>query len=212
MEHVVAIFGASGRTGRKVVAAVIARGWTARVLVRKTCAFIGESPKLSVHYGTLDDAQAIRAVVASSDAVCCVFGPRSPYTEIFCAHGMELILDAMRSEGVRRLICQTGAMVGERLKNRTIWFEHLARAFEQRQPEAAEDRRRQEAVVRASETDWTIVKPPRLTDGKRTGRAWIGTDLRVGLLSKISRSDLAEVIVDEIDRPRHQSEAVFVLG
>jgi putative NADH-flavin reductase len=103
-------------------------------------------------------------------------------------------------------------MVGERLKNRTVLCEQMARAFVRRQPAAAEDRRRQEAIVRASEFDWTIIKPARLTDGRRTGRVQIGTELRAGVLSKISRSELAEVIVEEIDHPRHVREAISVLG
>ncbi len=212
MERVVAIFGASGGTGGALLAAISERGWSARVLVRNSAVLMEESAKLTVHYGTLDDAQAIRAVVATADAVCCVFGPRPPFTNVFCAHATELIVDAMCKEGVRRLICQTGAMVGERLKNRTVWFEQMARLFEYYHPEAAQDRRRQESVVRACKMDWTIIKPPRLTEGGRTGRARIGKDLMVGLLSKISRSDLAEVIADEIAHPRHLREAIFVLG
>jgi putative NADH-flavin reductase len=105
MERVVAIFGVSGATGCNVLAAVTNRGWSARVLARNTVVWIEDSPNVAVHYGTLDDTRAVQAVVALSDAVCCVFGTRPPYMDVFCAHGKQLIVDAMRCEGVRRLIC-----------------------------------------------------------------------------------------------------------
>jgi putative NADH-flavin reductase len=145
-----------------------------------------------------------------ADAVCCLFGPRPPGNDAFCAEATRTIVEAMRRQGVRRLICQTGAMIGAYPQNRSRALQWMALAFERRRPAVAADRSEQEKVVRESGLDWTLVKPARLTDGPRTRRTRIGPDLRVGLLSKISRSNLAAVILEEIGTPAFARQAVFV--
>ena len=208
----IAIFGATGQTGRALIAAAFAKSWLVRALVRPSSRPLPASPNLTVLSGDLDDHEAVRAVIDSSDAVCCVFGPRPPYTDIFCAEATRAIVEAMRDQGARRLICQTGAMVGRHVPNRSFWFERMARAFDRRQPDAAEDRRLQEAVVEASDLDWTILKPPRLTDGPLKGRIRAGPNLEIGLLSKLSLADLAAFTLQEIEESKFRRQAVFLLG
>lgn len=117
----------------------------------------------------------------------------------------------MKRHGIRRLICQTGAMIGEYRSNRSTAFQWMVQAYEWRLSELAADRREQEEVIQSSGLDWTIVKPPNLTNKARTGRIKVGTDLRVGLLSKISRSDLADFIVGEIEQPQFIQKIVFTV-
>lgn len=207
--HTVAIFGASGGTGRRVVEAVIKHGGRVHALVRSTATPWDETAQVDVWYEDFSSAETLSSVVKGADAVCCLFGPRPPYTEVFCAEATRAVVEAMKQHGVRRLICQTGAMIGEYQPNRSLGFQCMVRAFEQRLPAVAADRREQEGVVRSSGLDWTLVKPPRLTDGPRTGRIQVGADVRVGLLSKISRSDLADIIVGEIEQSRFIGEAIF---
>jgi len=58
--------------------------------------------------------------------------------------------------------------------------------------------------------NWTLAKPPRLMDAPPTGRVRAGPTLRVGLLSRISRSDLAGFLVDEMTHPWHLQQRVYV--
>jgi putative NADH-flavin reductase len=62
----------------------------------------------------------------------------------------------------------------------------------------------------ASGLAWTIVKPPRLTSGRLSGRIVAGPDLPVGLRSYVSRADLATFILDEITRARFIRQRVVV--
>jgi uncharacterized protein YbjT (DUF2867 family) len=94
--------------------------------------------------------------------------------------------------------------------NRTLPFEWVARSFARRQPAAARDREDQERVVQESGLAWTIVKPPRLSDGARRHAVDAGPALRVGLLSSITHADLAAFILDAIEESRHEGERVFV--
>ena len=74
------------------------------------------------------------------------------------------------------------------------------------------DREEQERLVESSGLDWTIVKPPRLTDSRAQGRVLAGSSLRIGLLSKVSRASLTAFILDEIQTGRFVRQRIFVKG
>lgn len=202
-----AVFGATGGTGRAVVAEARRRGWRSRALCRGAARLEG----VDVVAGTLEAAGAIDLVLEGADAALLLYGPRPPFADLFCAAATRLIVDRMRARGMRRLVCQTGAMIGDYPANRTRPFALLARFAARRWPEAMADRARQEQIVSASGLDWTLVKPPRLVDGPSRGGARCGPGLRAGLLSRVCRTDLAALLLDEVDRPCHLGEAVFVL-
>ena len=190
----VAIFGISGRTGQALTSDARARGWAVRSFGRiSSVAPMGAS----MIHGAFTEPGRVQEVVQGADAVCCVFGPRSPHTEVFCAEATRAVITAMQATRCRRLLCVTGAMVGEaRSRSRTLSW--MAAAFRWRQPATARDRAEQEAAVAGSTLDWTIIKPPRLTDAGPTGRVAAAPDLPVGLLSSISRPDLAHYMLDAV--------------
>jgi putative NADH-flavin reductase len=202
----VAIFGVSGRTGYALTAAARGRGWT----VRSFCRISSVAPNgAAVIHGAFCDPERVRAVVEGADAVCCVVGPRAPHREVFCADATRAILAAMEAVGCRRLLCVTGATTGA-VPSRSRPFAWLGAWFRWRRPAIARDREAQEAAIAASPLDWTIVKPPRLTDASPSGRVAVGPALPVGLGSSISRADLANFLLDEIAEPRFVRQRVIV--
>jgi putative NADH-flavin reductase len=74
------------------------------------------------------------------------------------------------------------------------------------------DKDRMEELIRASDVDWTIVRPPALTTGPRTGAYRIGTDLRVRITSNISRADMAEFLVGEAVEGAYVREAPIIVS
>lgn len=209
---ILAVFGASGRTGQAVAAAALRRGHRVRALCRPGVEAPVADARLDVVRGALLSREPVECTITGSDAVLCLFGPRPPYTDIFCAGATEGIVAAMRRAGVPRLLCLTGAMIGDWPANRSFLFGLLAAFFRSRLPALAADRRGQEEIVRASGLEWTLVKPPRLTAGRAVGRVRVGPALRVGLMSRISRADLSELMLDELEGRRFVRETVFVIG
>jgi len=175
-----------------------ARGWAVRGFARPNSTIPTQLSQLPIVRGDFADVTRVAETVAAADAVCVVIGPRPPYTDVFCAAATERVVFAMREAGVRRLVCQTGAIIGP--GNRTRVFGWMARTYAQRRPAAARDRIDQERLVQESGLDWTIVKPPRLTDSAGGHDVTAGPALRVGLISSISRVDLAAFVLDAIDR------------
>lgn len=203
------IFGASGRTGQEVLRLAGSRGWSVRALVRPDSH--GEAgPGVEVLRGSLESASDVLATVGGVDAVCCVFGPRSPQAEPFCAPATARIISAMQSAGPRRLLCLTGAMVGELGPNLSVPMRTMAAVFRRQYPELAADAAAQERAVIGCDLEWTVVKPPRLTIGPATHRIRAGRALGVGLLSHISRGDLAAFMLDEVLASQHLRERVYV--
>ena len=205
-----AVFGITGQTGEALVNAAAVRGWAVRGFARPESATPRGPAAPIIVRGYFTDSTRVVEAVAGADAVCCVIGPRAPYTEVFCAAATAAIVQAMRQVGSRRLVCQTGAMVGP--GNRTPAFEWFCRSFARRRPAVAQDRLEQEGLIRECGLDWTLVKPPRLTNGPARHAVKAGCALRVGLLSSISRADIAEFMLDAIEGAQYVCARVFVRG
>jgi putative NADH-flavin reductase len=66
-----------------------------------------------------------------------------------------------------------------------------------------EDKDREEALLKASSLDWTIVRPGMLTNGVRTGKYRVLTDLSGVTAGKVSRADVADFILSELNLPHY---------
>ena len=205
----IAVFGASGRTGAEILRLANLRGWEVRALVRPS-SHCDPFPGLEVIHGALSSPYDVQETVRGTDAVLSVFGPLSTKSHPFCADATRHIIDAMRAGGPRRLLCQTGAMVGDLPPNVSLAMAAVAKLYRRQCPDLAEDSAGQERSVIESDLDWTLVKPPRLTSGPAGHRVRAGPALRVGLLSYISRTDLAAFLLEEVVAGRHVRERVYV--
>lgn len=188
----------------------LTRGYALRALVREGRRISERPSAVQVIAGSPLWRGDVAATVERADAVVCLLGAREPYRDVFCAEATTLIVEEMRRSGVARLLCVTGAMIGEDGAHRGFALERLARAARSRMPQVMADRARQEEIVRSSGLDWTVVKPPRLIDGSRTRGFRASPDLVVGILSMVRRSDLAAFLLDEIVAPRFVRETVVV--
>lgn len=207
----IAVFGISGRTGRALLEIARERGLDLVALVRPTTD-VPVAGHLRVYRGDLTDPHTVQQVVANTRAVVCVLGPRPPFRDVFCAAGTEAIINAMKACGVARLICQTGAMIGPLPRNVSRPMRWAARRFAAAHAAVAADRAEQEALVRGSMLDWTLVKPPRLTDRPPRRPVTAGPVISVGLLSSVGRPALAAFLLAEVEQPRFIGHAVYVRG
>jgi putative NADH-flavin reductase len=101
-------------------------------------------------------------------------------------------------------------MIGELSPNVSVAMRAMAAVYRRQFPDLAADASAQERAVIDSGLDWTVVKPPRLTSGGATHRVRADRAQRVGLLSRVSRADLAAFMLDEASAGRHIRERVYV--
>lgn len=188
----IAVFGATGATGRHVVGQALEAGHEVTILVRNPVALDVEHDRLNVVVGSVEEMRRVEEVVRGQDVVISALGTNQRGPVSVCTDGAKAILPAMESHDVRRLVVVSAHGAAEShdrsLYVLTVWamLKHKMR-----------DKDRMEALMRASSVDWTIVRPPALTEGPRTGAYRIGTDLPVRITSNISRADFAEFLLRE---------------
>ena len=190
--HIV-IFGATGGTGRLLVDQALAAGHHVTALVRTPAALLLAHDRLRVVSGDVRDRDTVAGVIVGQDAVLSALGPNERGLVSLCTDAIAAILPAMTTHGVRRLIALSAYGAADshdrHLYNHILWM---------MQREKMLDKERMEVLIRESDTDWTILRPPALTNGPCTGRYRLGTDLPIKITSNISRADLADGIVRQI--------------
>lgn len=186
----IAVFGATGRTGRHLVEGALGDGHEVAALVRDPAKLAASHEGLRVVEGDVLIPQSVEETVAGSDAVLSALGHTKMSPKDVQTRGTQNIVAAMNEHGVRRIVSLTGAGVrdpGDKPKPVDRVFSGLLKLL---QRDVLEDAERHAEAIRASGLDWVIVRAPRLTDGPATG------EYRVGLVgqnsgTKISRADVA---------------------
>jgi uncharacterized protein YbjT (DUF2867 family) len=191
------VLGATGGTGRLIVAQALARGYDVTVLVRSVeKARDLDGAKLIV--GDVRDEKALRKALEGRDAVISALGtPASPFREVtLLSSATRALVNAMKSEQVSRLICITGIGAGDSAGHGGFVFDKLIFPLLLRKVYA--DKNRQEVIVRDSGLDWILVRPSVLNNkpSRHTIRAL--TNLSGFHGGTISRADVARFILDQV--------------
>jgi len=118
-----------------------------------------------------------------------------------------LILEAMERAGVRRLIVTSAYGVGITWRDVPPLPRILVRVFLR---DLYADKERAERTLRQSPLDWTLVYPTMLTSGPRTGRYRVGERLDLRGLPKISRADVADFLLTQVDDRRYIRKGVLI--
>jgi putative NADH-flavin reductase len=209
MNKKICIFGASGATGSELSKQALERNLDVVAFVRSEAARKRLPPGVTVVVGNILDLPDVVRAIQGVEAVICVIGPRPAAPDVYCADAMQKILEAMKANGVSRVICVTGAMIGD--YPRLSWFmRSMKNSYQKQQPALARDRAEQEKCLETSGLDWTIVKPPRLTNSKGFGHVRFGEEIKVGAMSSLSRNDLSRFLLDEIELRKHIGKKVIV--
>jgi putative NADH-flavin reductase len=192
-----AIFGASGRTGRPLVEQALAAGHDVTALVRTPSSFPIKHERFHVVQGSVEDAAKVDEAVAGADAVLSVLGHSKTSNKDVLTVGTRNIINAMQKHGVKRLINLTGAGVRDPQDQPKLVDKVFGFALARLQPDLLRDSENQTKLIRGSDLDWTIVRGPRLTEGPRTGK------YRVGYVGKdsgtqASRADIADFMLTQV--------------
>lgn len=207
----VAIFGAAGRTGRLIVDLLLANSLRVTAFVRELRSGYDLPDVVRIVEGSIERDEDVREAIEEQDAVICALGPsrRGPPDVLAVAAGT--IFPAMRDLEVRRYVGVLGATVrcpGDSATLGAAVVYGIIRIMARRFVRAAGTHLR---MAEQSGLDWTIVRPPRLTDGPPAGVA-AGYGVRLAARSSISRADLAEFVVSQLDTDRWVGRAPMVVG
>jgi uncharacterized protein YbjT (DUF2867 family) len=196
------IVGATGGTGQQLVTQALERGHQVTALVRRPRRAEPRHGLTPAVGDVLDPASLARAMPGQEAVLSALGHNRWLGPTHILSEGTRNLIAAMGRHGVRRLICETALGISDSWWQMGLYYTLFVRPVIL--PFYFRDKVRQEAMVRASDLDWTIVRPGVLTNGPKRGRyrhgARVGHWLRT---VRISRADVAAFMLDQLTDRRY---------
>ncbi|GAA1592882.1 NAD(P)-dependent oxidoreductase [Kribbella karoonensis] len=205
------VLGASGRIGTEVVRQAVAAGHAVTAVVREGSTLQVPLPELrlvaaragvaggltEVVTADVMDPASIGPVLEGHDAVLSALGPRPKGPSDILTSSARSTLRALEDSGVRRYVVVSVA--GIHTGNDGPVTKYVVKPLIQRLlRESFADARRMEELIAASQLDWTIVCPPRLTNGTAKGTIRSNTEGTVRGGFTITRADVATYMLDAV--------------
>ena len=203
------IVGATRGIGRQLLELALASGHNVTALVRNLQRLATQHERLRIIKGDILDPDSVALAMAGQEAVCCTIGVKAPWPRVTVfSEGTKNLLQAMKKSGVRRLICVTGIGAGDSRGHGGFIYDYLFRPLLARTIYVDKDR--QETLIKASDVDWTIVRPGFLTNGPLTKNYRTLTNLTGVTAGRISRADVAHFILNEIESMEYLRQTPLV--
>lgn len=159
---------------------------------------------LVVNKGDVFDNESVNAAVADHNAAIICLGSTGLRDKTTLATGSAAVVNAMVAHDVPRLVVMSAAGVGDSWQqiprsSRLLFRTMLRNVFA--------DHEAQEAIVEESALDWTIVRAAVLKDDLATGHY---TATNTGPNTRITRTDIASALVDQLDDTTYSRTAISV--
>ena len=205
------VFGSTGDTGRQLVDQALAAGHKVTAVAREPNAITTTHPNLLVVQGDVLDPESFEARMEGSDAVLSALGARAMRkpTNIY-SQGTAAMVTAMANVGITRLIALSAIpLIPNENKSsleRTVVHPMLYRFF----GGDYRDMRQMEDMLNHSSINWTIFRPSRLTNGRKTGRYRTAVDSHLTRAWSISRADLAAAMLQAVADHHFYHRAVAI--
>lgn len=191
------VLGATGGIGREILRQGLERGHAITAFVRLPDRLGDLRDRVTTVQGDLMDANAMANVFGGHDGILSAFGPTTLRPSTMRREFGRALVSGMRKSGVRRCELVSAAF----LFGDIGLFGNLLKAtiFRGMSPDMAG----MEAAIHATELDWTIVRPPRLTNGPITKNYRVADDNLPPGGFFISRADVAHFMLGEVEAPAH---------
>jgi putative NADH-flavin reductase len=200
------VLGATGRTGKALVAQGLARGHEITAFGR--AAFNGKAKSLRVVIGNPMQANDLAAALGGNDIVLSALGTRGLGATSVLADSVRATIEAMRYAGVRRLVIVSSSLLDPnigripRFLRRTFLRHHV------------HDQRAMEKQVTESDLEWTVLRAARFKNGPFTGRYLVNAESEQTETSgaPMSREDVACMVLDTAERGNYIRQIVRICG
>ncbi|WP_017297168.1 NAD(P)-dependent oxidoreductase [Nodosilinea nodulosa] len=203
------LIGATRGVGFELLQQALQAGHDVTLIARNPELLEINDEHLNVIKGGILDKSVIEQNVNGQDAVCITIGikptrkPVSIYSE-----GTKTVIEAMKKSPCRRLLCVTGIGAGDSRGHGGFFYDKIINPLLLKT--GYEDKDRQEAIVRQSGLDWEIIRPGFLTNGARTGKYRILTNLSGVKAGNISRADVADFMLNEVSEMQYVNQTLLL--
>ena len=194
----IALFGATGRTGKEILIQSLVKGYQVKALVRDPQKIDIRDEKLEIIQGDVRDREAVFSTIEGADAVMFAVGMRSAADKFVTSQGTRIIIDAMEANQVKRIVVVSAAgLFGP--KDSGFFFGCVIRPLFLKK--SFDDKVRQLELLKNSEVEWILVRPVALIDAMKTGKYNITLDKPIG--SRISRADVADFMLHQLNGSKY---------
>jgi putative NADH-flavin reductase len=205
----IVVIGASRGIGLELLDQAFQQGHSVTALFRNPQKFSMRHERLRTVIGNVADQESMNKAVAGQDVICWTVGIKPTWKNVtIFSEGTKHMLQAMEDAKVRRLICVTGIGVGESRGHGGFFYDWIVNPLLLKK--IYKDKERQEELIRASNTDWIIVRPGFLTNGPLTRRYRALTDLSGVRAGKISRADVANFMLENITSKEYVGKSLLL--
>lgn len=196
------IFGASGLTGLQVTQEALEKGHYVTAFVRTPENFHLHHPNLTIFKGNVTDADAVDRSLENQEVVICALGAKTPFiSDPTLIAGVDNIAKAMKSKSVKRFVYLSYIGVDENKEGLGFLTKYIMPLILNK---ATQDHKSKENIIENSSLDWTIVRAPKLTNDKFTGKYRVGESIMPNsLLFTISRKDLAQFMLSAAEQNQY---------
>jgi putative NADH-flavin reductase len=204
------IVGATGGTGRQLVAQALGLGYEVTAFVRDPSKLGVEHPRLRVAKGDVLDYGSVEAAMRGQEAVVSALGHKRYFgPSRILSEGTRNVLRAMEAHNVRRIVCETSLGIGDSAGRMGLYYTFMVIPIVV--PFYFWDKTRQERSIARSNLEWVIVRPGVLTNGEKRGPIRHGRHVGNFLWTvRISRADVADFMLEQLSSDTYLRTAVGV--
>lgn len=204
------IFGATGFSGKKILAEALQRGHEVTVLARNSGSIAINHPRLTILEGSVLDPSTVANVLRGQEAViqCLGVGGKGdgkPTT--FVSDATLLITEEMKKAGIQRLIAMSNVGAGNSIAfHPRIFTKWILPYFMKWLQVIIDDKNRMETLIMNTSLQWTIARFPNIVDKPGKGRYTISLDGK-GLTLSITLADMAACLIDFLQDGTYTAQA-----
>lgn len=203
------VLGGSHGIGLEVTKQALEAGDTVTILARHPEKVALKHERLKLRKGDSTQASDVDQAVEGQDAVVSTLGippSRKPVT-VFSKSARNVV-DAVRKHGRKRIINVTGIGTGDSRGHGGFVYDRIVQPLLLKTTYSDKDQ--EEQILKESGLDWTIVRPGFLTNGPKTGKFRVVTDIQGVKSRRISRADVAGFILGQLKEPTYAGKTPLV--
>lgn len=204
----IAVFGANGRVGSKVVAKLLANGDEVQAFVHNSSPFTPH-PKLEMIQGDIHDKEAVARALQGCGGVISALGSWGTPTKDIQVSGMKSIIPAMQTHGIDRIVSITGAGAFDKNDQPSV-VDKLSRfAISHLAAKVFRDGEQHIALLRKSKLEWTVLRSSIMKEKGAPGHFKLDQNFP-SPWATILRDDVATALVTLTHNKDYIQQAPFI--
>lgn len=205
----IAVIGGSGKSGKYLVARLLSKGYSVKLLLRNPEHFPESHPKITIVHGDAADYQKILELLEGCQAVISMLGLGIPAStpDIF-TQSTRNVLQAMQQSNLRRYIVTTGLNVDTPFDSKGPKAVFGTNWMRQNFPASTENKQSEYRLLADSPFDWTLIRLPLIVETDE--HFPVAVDLHDCPGDSISATDLADFAIAQLANEKFVRQAPFI--